>query len=215
MKNLLFIGDSIYRSGYRRYATKYLSGKVNVLDKNLKLAENCRSSRELLQKVQDWYGSFLPKANFIHFNCGAHDVMFFHWGNIIEATPLLIGIEEYRLNINKIVKILFKYKAKLIIAGTTPVDEERHLRKKQKNKLWDSIPGRNVMRYNKDIRKYNEILKEVAVSVDAVYNDLYQVVVNNGINKCVGPDGIHLKHPEGGQILGKAVANKIIELLKQ
>ena len=39
-------------------------------------------------------------------------------------------------------------------------------------------------------------------------NDLYQVVVDHGVEKMLGPDGVHFTE-EGSAILGRAVAAAI------
>ena len=87
------------------------------------------------------------------------------------------------------------------------------MQKKQVTKLWNSIPGRYVMRYNKDIAKYNEVAYNIVSDSGIIFNDLHQVMVNAGIEKCLWEDGIHL-NAYGQEMLGKAVANKILEKVK-
>jgi len=63
-------------------------------------------------------------------------------------------------------------------------------------------------RLNEDVIRYNEVAKQVAVDQSAAINDLYQVVVDHGVEKMLGEDGIHFTD-EASVILGKAVAQAI------
>jgi len=211
MKNLLMIGDSIYR-GYRKTVQRILESKVKVLDDS-EFGTNSRSSIELLDNFDKNIEPYLKDADIIHFNCGLHDVMFFHWGDLASATPKLISFEEYEENIKLIIKKLSKYNAMLIWASSTPIIEELHIHKKQVTELWDSIPGRDVMRYNKDIIEYNAAAYGIVSNSGIAFHDLYKVVVNTGIEKCLWEDGIHL-NVYGQKILGEAVANRILGEVK-
>ena len=81
--------------------------------------------------------------------------------------------------------------AKIIFALSTPVEED--------------MANKQFMRYNADIEKYNDAVKELMESLGVQVNDLYSVVKPHG--KGIHSDWVHFG-TEGSKIL----ADKVIEV---
>ena len=102
---------------------------------------------------------------------------------------------EYRKNVEKILAGAMEYtKAQVFWATTTPIIYERH------------HPRKGFGRFEEDVREYNRIAVDVATKLRVEIDDLYQVVIDGGPERLLGPDGCHFTD-EGYRILGQTVVD--------
>jgi len=185
----ILIGDSICM-GYRPLVKQELSEKMEILD----IEGNGGDSGNVLQNLDKWITS--READFIHLNCGLHDLKFHRDVKAHQQPP-----EVYEQNLREIVaRIQKESTARLIWASTTPVIDERH----NAVKPFD--------RYIKDVKAYNQIataiMKEAGVPID----DLYSVIQNDDVEACLVNDGVHMTE-RGNKLLTDAVCKFLLNEL--
>ena len=181
--SIFLIGDSI-RMGYCKTVRAQLSDVANVFYP----AENCRNSQNVITNLNAWSKEFpAEEIKIVQFNCGHWDVA--HWSGDDET---LTSTDEYRRNIQKIIRLLRKFfpNAKLVFATTTAMNP-------------NGIVGVNP-RYNSTIELYNQIAIEVANKADVTVNDLY--AITKTYTTQMYRDHCHLTEPTSEK-LGKAVAD--------
>lgn len=192
-KRVLIIGDSIRMrisnaTGYGLPAYRYLINDFNITH----IPHNTSNSKVVLRFLPDWLSC---KPDIVHFNAGLHDLKLYpdHTGPESYSSPAV-----YSANLDKIIQTVRQHGAKHIIWGSnTPVKE-----------AWHNC-GR-FRRYTKDINEYNGIAERVMHTHDVDINDLYRTLMDSALDDCLLADGVHLSH-RGSAILGKAVADKILE----
>ena len=191
---VLIIGDSI-SIGYTGTARSQLEGNANVLHN----PGNSQGTTHGLANIDEWLAA--QKWDVIHFNSGLHDLK-----RVTEAgtsnnsndpeDPYQADLETYSTNLKKIVEKLKATEAKLIFATTTPFPE-----------------GVRPYRSPEDAGNYNaaalKIMKENGIEV----NDLHALVLTDleTLQKTVN---VHF-HPEGSELMGKQVAQRIASALGQ
>ena len=188
--NVFLIGDSI-REGYCEIVRKELSDIAEVFY----VGENCRSTQYVITSLESWKNKFDDESlvHVVQFNCGHWDVA--RWGGY--DIPLT-SESEYAKNIKMIIDLI-KAKfvnAKIIFATTTTMNPA-------------DLPCVNP-RDNITIDRYNEIAVKTAKDNGVFINDLNQLTCNWG-SECY-KDYCHFTK-EASDVLGKAVAKKIMELL--
>jgi len=182
LPRVLLIGDSI-SIGYTGPVRKVLAGKANVH----RIPENAGDTSRGLEKLDIWLGD--GKWDVIHVNWGLHDLKRMKEGKLDSSGEQVNPPEQYRENLEKLVKRLKKTGAKLIWASTTPVPEGAGGRTK----------GDEV--------RYNEIaagvMKENGIPVD----DLYSFAIAR-LDQIQLPQNVHFTE-EGSEALGRKVADSI------
>lgn len=113
---VLIIGDSI-SIGYNEPVREMLNGVADVTHNPGNAADTWKGLREL----DAWLGS--EKWSVIHFNWGLHDLKHVRDGKLDLTAPRVSTIEQYRENLEKLVRRLKASGAKLIWASTTPIPE--------------------------------------------------------------------------------------------
>jgi len=121
----------------------------------------------------------------IHFNWGLHD---------LKKRGKQVPVEEYEKNLRRIVQLLKRSGAKLIFATTTPV-------------------GPRAARRNSDVIAYNDAAKRVMKAERVTVNDVY-ALIHPQRSKLQLRDGVHFSE-KGNRIIGEAVADSILEALKE
>jgi lysophospholipase L1-like esterase len=196
LPDVLILGDSI-SIAYTLQVRELLAGKANVyrpVSADGKNAVNCEGSTAGAQKLDGWLAG--RKWSVIHFNWGLHDLKHVTKADrtkpsIDPADPVQATVDEYRRNMEVIVKKLQSTGAKLIFATTTPV-----------------TPGTtNPLREVDAPGRYNaaalEIMKASGIAVD----DLFALSEPQlGIWQL--PRNVHFK-PEGSSALARQVATTI------
>ena len=184
MKIVLF-GDSIRQLGYGNKVEEELRKYgYDVFQPE----DNCRFAKYTLRMIFD-YKEQIKDANIIHFNVG-------HWDlcNINEDGENFSTLEEYEMNIRRILKAFFKITPKVIFATTTPVRE---------NHPYNS--NDDIVLYNK---KAIEIMNEYGVKV----NDLYSLLKDD-VNRYIREDDLIHLTDEGINKCAKQVIKSIKEIM--
>ncbi|MCZ6676888.1 MAG: GDSL-type esterase/lipase family protein [Candidatus Poribacteria bacterium] len=188
LKRVVCIGDSI-RMGYEPTVVQELADWAQVWRMGEIQGGN---TRNVLEHLDEW--GIQPAPDIVHINAGLHDMARDPGPGPEPRVPL----HEYRENLRQIISTIQKKTPALIIfALTTPVDLARQ-----------HAVNYGVNRVNTDVLTYNQAAREVAAERHVVINDLYQVVVDNGIGQMLREDGVHFT-ASGSEILGKAVAAAI------
>lgn len=183
MSKIVLLGDSI-RMNYTEAVTEELGGGFNVAAPQV----NGCYAKHTLRCMLDWR-DLLQGAEVIHFNNGLWDVAVYY-----PEDGCFTPLDEYLRDMQRILRELRKYGAKIIFATTTPVDD-RHMQK-------------TFTRSNADIDRYNSALLElIAGKVDAV-NDLNALLKKDIHRYISGSDFVHLTD-EGKAACGKAVADAV------
>ena len=185
---VMLIGDSIC-GYYTPYVKTFLKGKVEVVK-----APHAVHTRFGLKHIDEWLAKHKPDV--IHFNWGLHD---------LKKKGTQVPVEEYEKNLRELVRRMKRTKAKLIWASTTPV-------------------GPRAARRNSDVIRYNAAAKKVMDEAGVPINDLYAIAAPIS-EKIQHTDNVHFKpyrgQPEppddetGSTLLGKAVAQSIVKVLKR
>ena len=158
-KRVLILGDSTSM----RYAPimRKIYPEVDIV----RPRGNHQGTVTALKNLERWLGK--DKWDVIHFNFGLHD--FKHMDpdtgkpSNNQEHPFWVPPEQYRENLEKIVKRLQKTGAVLIFATTTPVPPDEHYR------VID----------NRMSPVYNKIALEIMKEHDVVINDLYNYILPN------------------------------------
>lgn len=196
MKQVTLIGDSI-RLGYEETVRSELSGLAEVWSPK----ENGGHTPNVLTFLHLWVLNRQPQPDLVHINAGLHDLKTIWYGGQESIVP----VEHYRRNVEIILRtIRERTRAKVIWATTTPVIYERaHANHAQYN---------DFDRYDEYVVSYNIAATQVCKRFGVPINDLYALVTETGAEQLLGDDGVHFT-AAGQQLLGKAVAAKIRELL--
>jgi acyl-CoA thioesterase-1 len=201
LPNVLLLGDSI-SIGYHQAVRQALQGKANVfrpINAN-GAAENCSDTGKGVSELDRWLAA-APKWDVIQFNWGLHDLKHIVPGSAGPKTspnpadPPLRSVEEYRLNLEKIVARLKQTNARLIFATTTPVP-----------------PGcDNPFRSPDDPPRYNAAAQQVMQAAGVRVNDLFGFIQPQ-LAEAQLPRNVHFT-PKGSESLGAQVASVISEEL--
>jgi len=180
LSRVLLIGDSI-SIGYTNAVQKALAGKVNVH----RAPVNCGPTIRGLEQLDQWLGD--GRWDLIHFNWGLHDLR-------RDTGAPQVPIDQYEVNLDRLVKRLKKTGAKLIWCSTTPV------------------PDGAARREPEDAPAYNAVAKKVMEDHGVPINDLYTFAFPR-LKEIQRPRDVHFT-PEGSKVLGTEVARVIAEALK-
>lgn len=152
MKKILLIGDSI-RKGYDTYVRESMAGLAEVYFPE----ENCTFTTNILRFLHIWADNLkLYDADAVHFNAGLWDTL------RIYGDDVLVKPDTYADNLKRIVsRIRFLFpNAKILFATTTPVREDGYFTDFES-------------RTNDDVRRYNQIARDIFSGTDVILNDLY------------------------------------------
>ena len=181
-KQLYIIGDSI-----SMWYTSHLLSPLENTCAVMHAPGNCRSSREILQKMDGWLAGYDPDVVLV--NCGIHDVTRTERWNFETQIP----VDEYEANLREIIRRLRQVPRapRLIWARTTPViDEVQQYRR------------------NEDVVAYNEVADKVMAEAGVEMIDLYGAVIDDLSD--LSADGVHFK-PAGYSVLAKTIAAHLLE----
>jgi lysophospholipase L1-like esterase len=187
---VLLVGDSI-SVGYHETAVAALSDVAEVT----RIPASGRTSTNILEHLDEWIA--VPQPDLIHLNCGLHDLARSSDRRLEPRTAL----DAYEVNVRRIIERLrMETRAVVIWASTTPVNDERHRRRK------------NFERRERDVQAYNKAAEQVMRELTVPINDLHALVVEAGTNGLLGPDGVHFG-AEGYRRLGEGVARVVRDTL--
>lgn len=193
MKEILLLGDSI-RQNYQKYVAKQMKGWANISFPN----DNGRFCQYTLRYLHDWIRILSDndkEFDIVHFNCGLWDVL-----RLSNEQEIFTDEETYKKLLYRIYKRI-KYlcpNARIIFALTTKVIEPGF-----------GQAGLPAIRYNKDIKRYNEIAKQLFLDLEVEVNDLWSI--SEKLPKEAYSDYVHFDTVEGIQALG----GQVVKCLKQ
>ena len=184
LPKVVLVGDSI-RLGYAPVVTRLLSGKATVIS----VEANGGDSGNVLRNLGEWVVQ--EKPDIVHVNAGLHDL------KVSRLTrQYQVPIEQYKENLRSMVQIIRQgTSARLIFASTTPILDERH-----------SLRGEEFDRFDRDVRRYNEVAFRAMEDLGVPVDDLAWIVEKGGTEALLSKDGTHYT-PEGYELLGQAVAD--------
>lgn len=191
LPRVLLIGDSI-SIGYTKPVIELLEGKADVY----RIPGNGGDTGRGLQNLSKWLEGHGGDWDVIHFNWGLWDLCYRHpdsktqghrdkINGTITHTP-----DQYRRNLETLVKRLKQTDAQLIWAATTPVPEGEAGRK-----IGDDVV-------------YNRIAAEIMQKRDIPINDLHTLIKPHMKTLTVAPGNVHFT-PEGSKLLARQVASAI------
>ena len=185
MRRVACIGDSI-RMGYEPTVVRALANWAEVLELGSTQGGN---TRNVLEHLVEWIVE--PNPDVVHINAGLHDLARDVGPGPVNRVP----VDEYRENLHRILAtIQQETRARIVFALTTPVDLARQ-----------QAVDYPINRINEDVILYNEQAIAVCQELGIATNDLYRVVVNHGVGRMLGPDGVHMME-EAYEILGSPAA---------
>jgi lysophospholipase L1-like esterase len=168
LPRVVLVGDSI-RIGYAPLVAKRLEGKCEIITPGNVAGD----SAWLLKNLDDFI--LRHKPDLVHFNVGLHDLK-----HSRTAKTYQIDFEPYEKNLDAIVTKLKDTKATLVFASTTPINDERHAKRKA---AFD--------RFEKDVKRYNDAALRVMGKHGVIVHDLHFLVHHAGADKLLGNDGTH------------------------
>ena len=134
------------------------------------------TSNLLLQRLEDETKRRKWSKNVFIFQIGTNDSAF-----MSTKKDFWVNQEEFKHNIKEIIKKSKSFSQKIFFVGTTPVDEDKT----------QPIPYDTRITYlNKNIRKYNEILKEVCNEEKIPFIEIFEKFFESDYKKFL-EDGVH------------------------
>ena len=182
---ILFIGDSICL-GYLPLVQQLLSDQITISG----IPVTAGDSSHVLNNIDEWM--LKPGIDWIHFNCGLHDLKFFP-----DTKSYQQPLEVFESNLRKIVEILQRKKKFLVWATITPVIDTRH------NII------KNFDRYERDVISYNRRAAIIMTAAGILINDLHGAIIDEDINTCLMDDGVHLTD-HGNRLLSEVISRFIV-----
>jgi hypothetical protein len=190
--NVLLIGDSI-SIGYTKSVQRNLKHKANVQ----RVPGNAQGTSFSLKKIDSWLSD--TKWDVIHFNWGLHDLKHVKKAGTSENSnnpndPYQATVEQYAINLEKLVVKLKASGAKLIFATTTPYPTVRR-------------PYRD----EKDAAIYNAAALKIMQANSIEVNNLHDAI-NPKLKKLQLPRNVHFRK-NGNKFLAGFVTQKIKDAL--
>ena len=193
-KKILLIGDSI-RGGYDDYVKERLAPAAEVLYPE----DSARFAEYTQRYLIDWVNTMHldgATVDAVHWNAGLWDVLRLYGDE--PETPIA-AYASFIGRIQKRISLLFPH-AVSVFAYTTPV---------RAPECWERPDF--FMRYNEDIRAYNEAARAVLEPMGVYFNDLYALLAD--APDSYHSDNTHFNTPEGTAYIGNAVVSKLLEVL--
>lgn len=193
LPKVLIIGDSISQ-GYTPHLTALLDGRAEIT----RIPENGESSSHGVEQLNEWLGS--TRWDVISFNFGLWDVCYRNAalpdGNDLDKVHGVIAVspEQYRRNLEAIVRRLERTHARLLWENTTVIPE--------------GDPGRKPQ----DALTYNRIAKEVMDAHGIPVVDLYGLTAGFGPELFKRPHNVHYS-AVGYQEIAAGVARAVEDAL--
>ncbi len=195
-KRVLLIGDSIRMrirdtTGYGLHAYDRLIDHRNLTH----VPHNTGNTDAVLDHLEDWLSC---RPDIVHVNAGLHDLATAPPG--APPHPGHQPPEIYAKNLRQIVEMINIAGVETTIwALNTPVHDQWHM------------TVRKLHRLNKEVALYNQIATQVMTELNIPVNDLFQPILEAGLETCLMRDGVHLTHT-GSALLGRIVADRILTM---
>ena len=182
-RKLFVIGDSIslhygpylkaITKGKFEYARKTgLDQALTNLDKAI--GANAGDSFMVLEYLREEFKKN-TKYDILLINCGLHDVRVDRLSKDIQ-----VSLEEYKLNLSKIMSLAKKMANEIIWIGLTPVIDEVH-----------NSRNTGFLRFSEDVVIYDNNAKEIMKKYNIPFIDIYSLTKNLGMD--IYCDHVHFK----------------------
>jgi len=181
LPKVLIIGDSI-SMGYTKPVQTLLKETADVR----RIPANGGPTTRGLEHIEAWLGE--TNWDVIHFNWGLHDL------KMMDGKTHQVPLEEYKENLDTLVKRLQQTRAKLIWCSTTPVPEKV-----------------NPPRTNADVLDYNAAAAAIMEKHGVAVSDLY-TFARERLGDIQIPNNVHFTKV-GSQALAEKVAAEIEAVL--
>lgn len=186
--NVLIIGDSI-SLGYAPYVKTQLQGRVNIVH----APGNNAGTTLGCQKLTEWLGD--TQWDLIHFNWGLHDLKHVKADTGQNSNdpndPQQADIQQYKKNMEQLVKQLKRTRAKLIFATTTPYPA-----------------GVKPCRLPEDAQRYNRVACQIMKKNGITVNDLHDYILPR-LQELQQPVNVHFSK-QGSEVLAAQVVTSIM-----
>lgn len=182
-RKIFVIGDSV-SIHYGPYLKKIIEDKFDydrkrgieqaLADLDKPIGANAGDSKMVLEYLIEEFEKN-TKYDILLINCGLHDIRVDRFSNKIK-----VELEEYKLNLNKIIKLSKVMANETIWIGLTPVVDKIH----------NSRKG-GCLRYSKDVISYDNSAKQIMRECNIPYIDIYNFTKNLGAD--IYSDHVHFK----------------------
>lgn len=182
-RKVFVIGDSASMH-YGPYFKKMIEDKFQydrkrgkdqaLMDLDKPIGANAGDSRMVLEYLEKELKKN-TKYDILLVNCGLHDIRVDRFSNEIQ-----IGLEEYKINLKKIMEISKGMSNKVIWIALTPVIDQVHNSRKE-----------GFLRYSADVYNYDNNAKQIMREYSIPCIDLYNFTKNLGAD--IYSDHVHFK----------------------
>lgn len=182
-RDLFVIGDSV-SIHYGPYLKKMIEYKFNydrkrgieqaLADLDKPVGANAGDSGMILQYLTEEFHKN-TKYDVLVINCGLHDIRVDRF-----SKKLQVELEEYKVNLTKVIEISKSMANKTIWVGLTPVIDEIHNSRKE-----------GFLRYNEDVKTYDIASKEIMREHEIPCIDMYNFIKTLGDD--IYSDHVHFK----------------------
>lgn len=194
---IAFVGDSITsdRESYFNIIKRVLSGQ-----KNLKFIDAARSGNTTVDVIGDLYaGMISQEPDLACIMIGTNDLK----RNDDQSGKIFVGPLEFASNLDYIVTRLTDANCQVIISTIPPSLSKR---------IKATYPELNLVFYDEDRDRYNEIVREIAARRQIILNDMAGTYESAGYEEVLMDDGLHLSHI-GQELLARHLLPKIMSAL--
>ena len=182
-RKLFVIGDSI-SIHYGPYLKAITKGKFEydrktglnqaLTNLNKPIGANAGDSLMVLEYLREEYKKNTKFDNLL-INCGLHDVRVDRFSKEIQ-----VSLEEYKLNLSKIMNLAKEMSNEIIWIGLTPVIDEVHNSRKT-----------GFLRFSEDVAVYDNNAKAIMKEHNIPFIDIYSLTKNLGMD--IYCDHVHFK----------------------
>lgn len=180
-RKLFVIGDSV-SIHYGPYLKRMIESKFQydrkrgeeqaLMDLDKPIGANAGDSRMVLKYLEEELKKG-TRYDILLINCGLHDIRVDRFSKKIQ-----IEIEEYKINLNNILKISKSMANEVIWVGLTPVIDDIHNSRKE-----------GFLRYSEDVHNYDNNAKQIMREFNISCIDIYNFTKNLGVN--IYSDHVH------------------------
>ena len=182
-RKVFVIGDSASMH-YGPYLKKMVEDKFQydrkrgteqaLMDLDKPIGANAGDSRMVLEYLEEEFKKN-TRYDILLINCGLHDIRIDRFSNKVQ-----IGLEEYKINLNKIINILKKMTNEIIWIGLTPIIDEIHNSREE-----------GFLRYSKDAFTYDNNATQIMSEHNIPCIDIYNFTKHLGAD--IYSDHVHFK----------------------
>jgi lysophospholipase L1-like esterase len=207
MPQILVFGDSItygawdIEGGWVQRLRKWID-RINLADDEFyclvyNLGVSGETSSELIERFESETKRRIKegKETILIFSIGMNDTLI-----LLDEKAIKTSAEQFKKNIETLLKLAKKYSSKIVFVGLIPVDESR------------TIPvawNKNKAYSNKIIREYNQIAKKICEQQQVVFVDVFDTFESSGHEKLL-EDGLH-PNSRGHKIIFEMVRNSLLK----